>query len=121
MSGSAFKIEDVLGSLTFDFRPYVDKSGSIPEPTNDMVDAFRASFRKTLMVGEAKTADEAIKNLVSSGTTAEEAEKLVDDLWTAVVVFCGNVFTLDDFKALPYRGRRAFIGWLTGVFFRPEA
>lgn len=132
MATSSFNLNDELGELRVNFQPYADVDVVMPEPTYDQIEAFRASYLASLDdlgvddedldTEDGVAVTKAISDAVSKRAATEAAQReFMDRIYSALVEFCGNVFTLDQFNKLPYRGQRIFLGWVMGQFFRGEA
>lgn len=130
MSSNTFNLAEELGELRVKLTPYADVDTVLPEPTYLQIEAFKAVYLgrlkamgvDTSKVSDGEQAAEAmVKGIEKKKLSDEEAAELLQELWQAVVDLCSNVFTLEDFNKMPYRGQQAFVGWLVGVFFRGEA
>lgn len=122
-----FSAKDALEPLTFDFRPYTDAQGEVPEPSDDLVAEFYAGLSATLKdalgVDRTKGFDleqpEQVGKLFQS-LTAEEHKLLYTAMRDLHVAVCGGTPDAEDVAALPYRLRQAFYGVVQG-WLRPEA
>lgn len=114
-----FKATEAVEELTYDFRPHVDEYGTITEPTGKAVEAFRNRVFGSLK--ESGLDPEVLKDmgladmdelLAKSSAVEEETVNAVADL---------TGIANQSIWALPYRIRAAFVGWIMGQFFSPEA
>lgn len=129
---AGFKALDAAEPLDYDFNPYLDIAGTIVEPTSDQIDVFRQSM--TNAYTELDIDPEMLKAAVS-GDIGDHAESVLahfgeimastSELETKtaqiVAVLCAGSPSEENIMALPYRVRQAFLGWVTGTFFSPEA
>lgn len=123
---ATFDVSQEVDELTFDFTKYVpDAKGTIPEPSNDAITAFRRRIAELLpvAVGEDGKPGVDLSALVEKYGESEDAAKgLEADLYKSVADLCSNTPTVEQIRALPFRGQRAFIGWIIGKFVStPEA
>lgn len=125
-----FNIADELEDLTYDFRPYVDAHGVVPEPTETMIKNFRKAMRKNIgdhlekiaTEEDPKKKQELVKAAVQDGSISEESmDKKIDAMYAAVARVCQNEPSYDQIKGLPWRGQRVFVGWVIGKLLSPEA
>lgn len=126
----AFVLEDELDKLTYDFRPYVDAHGIIPEPSSTQIKGLQSAMRAALkpaleaMNVAADTADvSALMAALAEPSKADlkAAEAASEAIIHAISDTCSGTPTPDELRALPFRGQQAFIGWLSGVLLSPEA
>ena len=128
-----FVVTDEVDLLSYDFHPYVDSAGEIPEPSSKQIRDFKQTFQQIVLKGQpddatgtVETAEEALR-VFANRTDAERAEleqrgeELETALYQAVVDVCSGVFTLEQLQTLPYRAGAAFIGWVLGQFVAPKA
>ena len=123
---AGFKATQVEG-LDYDLRPYVDAHGTVPEPSDDLVEAFYYGLANVLKeaLGEERLEGVNIRN-------ADELAPLMADLSredykaTRVTLLdlyanlCDGRPSRDELEALPYRVRQAFYGAVQ-EWLRPEA
>jgi hypothetical protein len=126
--------------LDYDFKPYVDTKGTVPEPSNEAVTEFYAGIGNMLeaALGEDRLGDiltpaelidfklrkpEPLMKVQAATSNVDDmnkASELALDLHAAV---CGGSPSRDDLAALPYRVRQAFYGalqrWLSPDASRP--
>lgn len=122
-----FKAADALEPLEFDFRPYSDAQGEVPEPTDDLVAAFYVGLANTLKItlgderleGFDLNRPEDIGRLFTT-LSADEHKQLYTAMLDLHAEVCGGSPSTDDVAALPYRLRQAFYGAVQG-WLRPEA
>lgn len=124
-----FKAQDAVEALEFDFNPHVNASGVVPEPTSDQIDEFRttlaAAYQDLGLDPEtlnAATGEGGIGPVLEHfGAIMASTSNLETKVAKAVAVLCSGSPTEEQILALPYRVRQAFLGWMTGTFFNPEA
>jgi hypothetical protein len=136
-----FKAADAVKALDYDFRPFVDAHGVIPEPSTDRVERFFKDLRqmanevRSLMgvaekVQDGEISDQDAADVVASmddSTIANMQEHLID----AVAGLCGGdrddegnwikdgTPTREQIAELPYRVLATFNAWIGGEL-RPE-
>lgn len=135
----AFVLSDYLEELKYDFRPYVDVHGVIPEPSEETIDQFRRKINRMMTevrifagnlekAQEGKT-DKQRKTIVamamrakqmSEKQRAEKANDLKRQMREAISELCSGTPSAEDLAKMPYRGQMAFAGWLVGVFSSPK-
>jgi len=108
-----FSLAESLDPLNFDFRPFIDVSGVIPEPTSDQVSEFQRVLFTTIPIKGGKLDVEAFKAHIAA---MPEGSTVEDDLYKAVADVCSGTPSVEQIKALPFRGQRAFVGYVMGTF-----
>lgn len=125
---NSFVLSDELDELTYDFRPYVDVHGVIPEPSPATIKKFQKVVRKamneafTIMDNmEGKTELEQVR--IALGMENDEAKSDEDEraVLQSFADLCSGSPSSKEIGSLPFRGQAAFTGWLTGIFLNPEA
>lgn len=116
-----FVATEVVEEMTYDFRPHADASGTIPEPSNKQVERFRHSLMAS--VEELGIDPEQMRtgkiDYEQVGALMEKAGQVEQHLLDAVADLTG--IANSTLNALPYRIQAAFVGWIVGMFMRPEA
>lgn len=100
---------DTIERLDFDFGEYGPK-GTIPEPTQDRIEAFQRVAREAL-------GGRAVTDL--AGMSDDEARAVNDRLHDAVVDLCQGHPAREELEALPPRIRAGFVRWLMGELMDP--
>ena len=120
----AFKADEKLEKLDYDFTPYVDLKGTIPEPSTKQVETFQQVMAKIYQdAGGVIQPDEGGKIKV----TAENIDSVLavnKEIDSAMAHAVADVtgFADQTLQKLPPRLRTAFVGWIAGVFLAgPEA
>jgi len=127
---TSFVLEDELDALNYDFRPYVDSHGVIPEPSSTQIKELQAAMRSALrpalenLAVDADTAD--VKQLLTAlaeptKDDIRKAEKAEKAIVQAIADCCSGTPSVEDLTDLPWRAQQMFIGWLSGVLLNPEA
>lgn len=121
-----FDASTYIEKLDYDFRPYVNASGTTPEPTNDQITEFQFTVRETAQKSEIRSEMEeetiGILGLVQSLTREEVAEHW-DDLNHAIAKLTSgrpSFEELTELQSKSFRHHRAYIGWLMGEIVDPE-
>ena len=104
-----FKAASAVEALDFDFRPQVDASGVIPEPTHDLRDAFLTRIDEIFADDTDKVLEDRVADI-----KVEELRKLEGELVDAVAELCQGTPTREQIGGLPPRHQLAFLGWLVG-------
>jgi hypothetical protein len=116
-----FQASEAVETLTYDFNPYKDAKGTIPEPTSKQVDAFRRAVMA--VVENLGLSPEQIKSgkidFTMIGDLMEKAGVVEGETLDAVADLTGIPHSV--LRALPYRVQAAFTGYIVGVFLNPEA
>lgn len=115
---AGFKADEVVQKLEWDFRPHVDASGVVPEPSTEKVGTFFSQLSDILDRPEGEKVDSVVGYLASMSV---EQMSLVDDkLLAAYADLCSDCPTAEQMRALPHRQRQAFFGWITGQVTNPS-
>lgn len=115
-----FKATEAVEELTYDFRPHLDRSGAIPEPSTKQIEKFRTALFDTFQASGIDPSTLGAKmDLSSIGDLMEKASTVEEAMVGAVADLTGIADR--DLNALPYRIKAAFVGWIMGQFFNPEA
>ena len=115
---SGFKASEAVEELSYDFHPYVDVAGVIPEPTGDQIEAYRTALVTGLQGLNLKGLDPANLDLSTMDDLMAKVPELEALILGAPSVLTGIPEATRD--ALPYRVSRAFVGYIMGTFFSPE-
>jgi hypothetical protein len=122
-----FTASDQLEPREYDFRPYADAQGTVPEPTDDQVAEFYSALNRQFQLAFSEERLEGIDTqdpydvakLVMS-LDADENRALYDAMLDVHADVCSGQPSVSDLAALPFRLRRAFYGAVQG-WLRPEA
>jgi hypothetical protein len=119
-----FSAESELDELSFNFRPYVEVEGVIPEPSAAQIKQFQKALRT--LFGDSLV--EQARAVEKGGITAADVEKAIRDfdeddesekleqLFQAVARVCSDIPNYIQLSALPYRMQQHFLGWIMGKF-----
>lgn len=116
-----FVASEQVEELTYDFNPYKDHKGKIPEPTSKQVDTFRKAIMATvegLGLSPEQIASGKI-DFTEVGNLMEKAGVVEGETVDAVADLTGIPHSV--LRSLPYRVQAAFTGYIVGVFLNPEA
>lgn len=115
-----FDASKSVDSLDYDFAPWVEASGTIPEPRQEQVDALFDALREVVTASGAEigaTPDAIISGL--AGLPAEVVKTQSDAMLDALEAFCQGTPSREEIEALPVRPMQAFVGWLVGQLEDP--
>lgn len=110
-------VEDV----TFDLTKWGGPAGTVPEPSSTQIEEFLAVLREVMPTtidaeGEPVLDIDAVSKFFEGHE--DDAEDMVNEAISAV---CSHVPTAAEIKALPFRVKQAFYGFVMGAFLSPEA
>lgn len=121
----AFKPSDAVEALDYDFRDSgVEFVGTIPEPSQDDLDALFADMRKIGTEGalgslaSVQDGDNPVKALAALDENA--LTDITGALVAAVAKLCKGTPTEDEINALPVRHRQVFISHLLDQITNPQ-
>lgn len=122
-----FKAADAVEPLDYEFAPYADVKGTVPEPSGDQVAAFYANLGKQLetALGDDRTEGVDMTSPTEVGRlfmslTADDHKAMYDALLDLHAEVCSQQPSRDDLAQLPFRLRQAFYGAVQ-EWLRPEA
>lgn len=105
--------------LDYSFKPHLDLEGTLVEPSTKAVEAFQAEVIKAVSesgLDPAKIKDVGLEDIAGLMVKANDvSNKMV----AAACHLTG--LTRGQVGALPWRVQQAFVGWIMGLFFNPEA
>lgn len=127
-----FEAANVVEPLTYDFRPYVDASGTIDEPSDKMVGVFMSEIQGITSGGLgrvgisqediAEAGDDPSKIMDAvAGLKPDEMVKVFADMAAAYAKLCDGKPSKAQLLKLPLRVRVLFFGWLQREVMSPEA
>lgn len=122
-----FNAKDAVEPLDFDFSPYAEAKGTVPEPTDEQVATFYGDLGQQLekalgperVAGIDLTEPREVGRLFMS-LTAEDHRAMYDQMLALHAAVCSNEPSVEQLGALPFRLRQAFYGMLQ-EWLRPEA
>lgn len=112
-----FDAADSVDPLDWSFAPYVDASGTVPEPTHEMVENLFAAIRGLAVaagIAPGASRREAIEAFAAIPEKVQR--KQTKATMDALIGFCQGSPSREQIEALPYRPLNAFVGWLVGQF-----
>lgn len=123
---SGFNAAEAVDDLTYDFTKYVEGAkGTIPEPSSDQIEVYRTTIfeciknlgvdPETLQGGAVSVAKLDFDVLFGIMDKAGDIER---SMLHAAADLCQIDQSLVD--QLPFRVKRAFSGWIMGIFNSPE-
>lgn len=110
-----------LEQIHYTLKPYIDKEGIIPEPSGEQMQTFIETLRQVMPIktgpdGKDTLDLEKVAEAFNNDPVAVEA--VVNH---AISEVCSGEITAEELKALPYRVKQRFYGWLMGTLLSPEA
>lgn len=123
---SKFDAAKAVEPLEYDFKPYADVSGTVPEPTDDQVAKFYGDLghQFELALGEERleghdmTEPADVAGLYLS-LDADDHSRIYEQMLNLHAEVCSGQPDRDAIAALPFRLRRAWYGMVQG-WLRPE-
>lgn len=111
-----FVAKEAVEELSYDFSPH-GPSGVIPEPSGKAIDRFRDKIVKAMK--DANLDPSRQLTMADMDEVLEVSKNVEEAIVSATADLTGIAHsTLND---LPYRIKAAFLGWIMGEFFSPEA
>jgi hypothetical protein len=124
---AGFNAADAVDPFEYNFAPYADAKGTIPEPSDGQVNAFYAGLGAALKEGlgedrvrDVDLTDRAALAKLQAELTVDDMNKVSDAYLNLYAAVCSNEPSRDDLEALPYRLRAVFYGSIQG-WLSPEA
>lgn len=115
-----FVAAEQVEELTYDFRPHEPVHGTIAEPPSKAVDDYRnAVFGALRDSGLDPEIMKAGVPLDQIDTLLKQTDAIEQTMLEATAALTGIDATV--LGRLPYRVKSAFLGWVMGQFFNPEA
>lgn len=116
-----FVATKAVEELTYDFNPHVKESGTIPEPSAKQVENYRDA-----LIGALKETGLDPATIAAGKVSMSEVDDLMQKVEPLEVAMVNAVSDLtgisqQTLNALPFRIKAAFLGWVQGQFFSPEA
>ena len=126
-----FNAADVIPELDWNFEKYGQGKGTVPEPSDKMIEealramaeASAALYKKLGLERPAEMTEEKINEVLAAFPEDFEAIAFADLTVKMIKIFaklCGNQPSATQLKAIPFRARQAFFLWLMKEL-RPEA
>lgn len=104
--------------MVYDFTAWgVDAKGTIPEPSNQMMETFQRRSAETMQKAslvESAMGDNPTEEQVARAL--EEARKLSESMDKNIAKLCQNQPSAEQCAALPFRIKQAFNEWLMAQF-----
>lgn len=127
---AGFKAASAVDPFDYDFAPYADAKGVVPEPSDETVRGFYVGLGNALKnaLGDERTAgidlsDPAELRKLQSAMTEDDMAKMQEAMLELHASVCGGSPSLEQIEKLPYRLKQAFYGalqrWLSPEASRP--
>jgi hypothetical protein len=119
----AFDAGKVVEALDWSWRPYVDLSGTVPEPTDDEVREMNSRLRAATVKVTGENFDPEDRKALTkafSKLTDEQLKKMDEDNLAAIAIVTKNSPSLEQLKKCPPRVKGPFIRWLIQELNDPE-
>ena len=116
-----FQASEAVEELSYNFTPYNDAHGTIPEPTAKQVERFRSAIvgSVTSLGLNPEEVSSGKVGFDQVGALMEKAGEVEQTLLDAISDLTGIPNSV--LNSLPYRVQAAFSGYIVGVFLNPEA
>lgn len=113
-----------VGSIGYDFSTWEGPAGTVPEPSDSQIDELmtdiRAAMKKyDLEVDEQDQASDLTEKMDQAGEGF--FTEMQEDLIKAYAKVCSQNPSEKVLRALPYRVRNKFFGYLMGELTNPES
>lgn len=118
----------VFGSLRYNFTAFGGVAGIIPDPSDELLDAFNKGYRDLLKEYGVTEDGEEIED--SEVPDLDELEKRADkptfvqqqqDVVKLIAELCQDSPSEEQIMKLPFRVRQKFVVWLQRQLVSPEA
>jgi hypothetical protein len=110
---AGFNASKAVDKMEWDFRPYVDAKGVIPEPTDEQLARFQkeqARLGAQALEDSELSAEEYLKK--QAEIDEEVLLKNVRETAELFAAICSNTPSVEEIMKLPMRQRSAFYGWV---------
>lgn len=94
--------------------------GTIPEPSSEKVDTFLAVLREILPVGTDAEGNSTIDLAAIAAEFEGREDEIEPILDAAIAAVCSDQPNAEQIKALPYRAKQAFYGWILESLLSPS-
>ena len=112
-----FDAASAVEPLDFDFHPYADAKGTVPEPSQEQVERLFEAIRGLAVAAGIQPGASREEAIAAFAAIPEEVQKeQARHTLDALVEFCQGSPSREQIEQLPYRPLNAFIGWLVGHF-----
>lgn len=120
----AFKAENTVKALEYDFRPFLDVHGCTPEPSSEAVRHFLFETGKLAMktAGEPQE-DETDAEFITrmQEITEDDFTEVAEQVLDLLAELTQGEPSREEIAALPHRIQRAYTQWLRKELTDPEA
>lgn len=123
-----FNAGTAVEAMEYDFTDYGGGAGVIPEPSDEVLDAFYQNLALVMdevqeTVGDLQDLDisniDAVQKALAATEGTSAIRKVSDSLTTLLADLTQGQPSAEDIARLPFRVKQAFMGWLVGQF-NPE-
>lgn len=125
-----FEAAGVVKPLDYDFNPYVDDKGTIPEPTDVAISKYMKGLQAVMkeitgkvdIAGLEDAANDPGKFLAAiESVDADLVMKQLGKMSRLYADLCSGTPSMESLDALPRRVRLKFFQWLSQEVMSPEA
>lgn len=124
---AGFEASGVVEPLDYDFNPYLDVKGTIPEPTDKQIETFLVAMKDLYVKAQKEQPD--LGELTSQADILEALDKvdpttqikLLGDMAAIYGRLCSGTPSATQISKLPVRVRTIFFAWVQGEVMSPEA
>jgi hypothetical protein len=124
---AGFKAEGVVEALDYDFNPYVQVRGTIPEPTDRQIADFLGDMKALLKEVEGDLPTDVDLNdqgailAAMDSLDTEVTIRMTSKMCEIYSRLCSGTPTEKQVHDLPPRIRQIFFNWLQAEVMSPEA
>jgi hypothetical protein len=126
---AGFDAATVVDPLDYTFEPHVASHGTIPEPTDDQIEAFTGAMQSLMKEVQASTdmpgmtGDEGPEKFLEALDSLDPAKirAQMDQMADVYALLCSGKPTADEIRLLPQRIRNRFFQWISKEVLNPEA
>jgi hypothetical protein len=113
----------VIEELAYDFRPYREYDGVVPEPSDSQIQEFLSGVQESIKKLAQTTPDAASPTDLYARLEGFQGDQLMDvmrDQTELVAKLCSGIPSFDQLMDVPMRVRTVFFRWILGEVMSPE-
>lgn len=119
----AFKAEDAVEPLNWDFRPYVDAHGTTPEPSDGQVEAMNKALRDATVAVTGEDFDPDDRKVMArifGKLTDVQLKAMATANLDAIILVTGDCPSRKQIDGLPFRFKQLYMKSLVRDINDPE-